>query len=410
MGDAVNHPFPLNERSTLQDVIRYLAGFSSAVQSASGRNLIQDVKPSGAALSTLNNAVANQYPLFTGPTSVALGTLTPAAIAFLAQSSAVFTAAGVGHSSGLVPDPGNTSHSPPWYLGDDAAFHALPASPGVFGAAGVSHSTGLVPDPGVTAHTPPWYLGDDAAFHQVFPSPTRAGDLIYWNGTTWVALAGNNSGTSFLQEDPSGNPSWGGIFTGVAPGLVPASGGGTANFLRADGTFAAVSNGRVLLNTLTGSAVTSLQDTTSFTGTYNDYEIVIDNVVAGTVAAFLQMQVQSGGTFQATGYSQLVWANRGSTTTNFTSGLTSTTSILLLPSTVGQPTTGAGLCMECRIYGVNQTTTPKPVRFTGVLDDTAYTVILGGGAWRGGNGAVTGVKFFMSSGPFTGTIKIYGLP
>src|SRR6185437_9732989 len=28
----------------------------------------------------------------------------------------------------------------------------------------------------------------------ILPTPTRAGDLLYWNGTTWVTLAGNNSG------------------------------------------------------------------------------------------------------------------------------------------------------------------------------------------------------------------------
>lgn len=40
------------------------------------------------------------------------------------------------------------------------------------------------------------------------PTPTRAGDVMYFNGTTWVALAGNNSGTKILQEDASGIPSW----------------------------------------------------------------------------------------------------------------------------------------------------------------------------------------------------------
>jgi hypothetical protein len=42
----------------------------------------------------------------------------------------------------------------------------------------------------------------------VAPTPTRAGDIIYWNGSAWVTLAGNNSGTQFLQENASGVPSW----------------------------------------------------------------------------------------------------------------------------------------------------------------------------------------------------------
>ncbi len=46
-----------------------------------------------------------------------------------------------------------------------------------------------------------------------FPAATRAGDLIYWNGTSWTNLSGNNSGTMNLQETSSGVPSW------VAPNL-----------------------------------------------------------------------------------------------------------------------------------------------------------------------------------------------
>lgn len=39
-------------------------------------------------------------------------------------------------------------------------------------------------------------------------APTRAGDIAYYNGTTWVTLAGNNSGTQFFTENASGVPSW----------------------------------------------------------------------------------------------------------------------------------------------------------------------------------------------------------
>lgn len=84
-----------------------------------------------------------------------------------------------------------------------------------FGPAGANHAPGLVPDPGSTTNSPVRILGDDAAFHTqasllpgVLPTPTRAGDLIYWNGSAWVTLAGNNSGTANLQETSAGVPSW----------------------------------------------------------------------------------------------------------------------------------------------------------------------------------------------------------
>ena len=42
----------------------------------------------------------------------------------------------------------------------------------------------------------------------ISPTPTRAGDVVYWNGSNWVTLAGNNSGTVFLSESSAGVPSW----------------------------------------------------------------------------------------------------------------------------------------------------------------------------------------------------------
>ena len=56
-------------------------------------------------------------------------------------------------------------------------------------------------------------FADNAVFANLiltfpFPLPTRAGDLAYYNGTTWVTLPGNNAGTLSLVENSSGVPSW----------------------------------------------------------------------------------------------------------------------------------------------------------------------------------------------------------
>lgn len=81
-----------------------------------------------------------------------------------------------------------------------------------FGASGVNHSVGLVPDPGSSAGTTK-FLREDGTWQtistsSVLPTPIRVGDMIYWNGSAWVTLAGNNSGTQFLQETSAGVPSW----------------------------------------------------------------------------------------------------------------------------------------------------------------------------------------------------------
>jgi hypothetical protein len=68
-----------------------------------------------------------------------------------------------------------------------------------------------------------------AAFDALGPTATRAGDIIYWNGTHYVTLAGNNSGTNVLTENASGVPSWSAPGTGTVTSITAGTGlsGGT---------------------------------------------------------------------------------------------------------------------------------------------------------------------------------------
>lgn len=79
------------------------------------------------------------------------------------------------------------------------------------------------------------------------PAGTLAGDLMYFNGTIWVKLAGNNSGTKVLQETSAGVPSW------------VASGVGVASFNGQTGAVVSYfpPQGRLTLQTLTPVMTTS---------------------------------------------------------------------------------------------------------------------------------------------------------
>lgn len=74
-----------------------------------------------------------------------------------------------------------------------------------------------------------------AGFDALAPTGSAAGDITYWNGTHYVNLAGNASGTKVLQETSSGVPSWvtgGGGGTGCVPSgsvnqILTDSGSGT---------------------------------------------------------------------------------------------------------------------------------------------------------------------------------------
>jgi hypothetical protein len=57
-------------------------------------------------------------------------------------------------------------------------------------------------------------------------TPTRAGDIIYWNGTNWTSLAGNNTGTQILSENSSGVPSWSSAGAGSVTSVQLSNGTG----------------------------------------------------------------------------------------------------------------------------------------------------------------------------------------
>jgi hypothetical protein len=66
------------------------------------------------------------------------------------------------------------------------------------------------------------------------PTPTRAGDIPYWNGSAWTTLAGNNSGTNCIQENASGVPSFascGGGGSGITIGTTTITSGTTTKVL-----------------------------------------------------------------------------------------------------------------------------------------------------------------------------------
>lgn len=76
-----------------------------------------------------------------------------------------------------------------------------------------------------------------AAIAALMPTPTRNGDLAFWNGSAWTAFAGNNVGTKTLQEDSGGNLSWvagafsldPSFFPGFLGGLILSNDVGTPN-------------------------------------------------------------------------------------------------------------------------------------------------------------------------------------
>jgi hypothetical protein len=89
-------------------------------------------------------------------------------------------------------------------------------TPGTYGTLGIGGG-------GTNAAT------QSGAANNIFPTPTRNGDLAWWNAgaAQWQTIPGNNSGTQTLQENSSGTPSWGTVAgSGTVIQQVNAAAGG----------------------------------------------------------------------------------------------------------------------------------------------------------------------------------------
>ena len=183
--------------------------------------------------------------------------------------------------------------------------------------------------------------------------------------------------------------------------------GGTSNqFVQGDGTFQ--TQGRKLLNTLTGSNSVSLTDTSSFTSTFYGYELVFENLVPVTNLVTGELQVHSGGSFQTTSYQAQELHADG---TNVVSA--SSTGFIGIGASGAISTAVAtfGLNGSIRVSNPTQTSAPKAWwgqfihMFTGPVPVLSHTV----GMWNS-TAAIDGFAFFFSTGNVSsGTIKVYGL-
>lgn len=225
------------------------------------------------------------------------------------------------------------------------------------------------------------------------------------------------------------------VFTSLLSGAVPASAGGTSNYLRADGLWSVpAASGMVLLNTLIvpNTGIDSLIDATSFTTDFVNYQIEFENVIP-TVASQLRIQVSidNGASYQDANYVSVAGPFGGSAIANQGSGAGFANAIYCCTTTVAA-NASYGLSGSCKIYDPLATSHRKRFvgltgfssvsatpsndlfsNFTGYFEGTA-------GAGTSGNQPISALKFQFGSllGPAvdvsghtfaSGKIRIYGV-
>ncbi len=209
-------------------------------------------------------------------------------------------------------------------------------------------------------------------------------------------------------------------FTSALKGLAPASGGGTANFLRADGTWAAA-GGMVLLTSGTVSSAATLDIVlTSYTA-YRAIKFVLESFIPATddVELWVRVSTNGGSSYDATGYSRVgVFQRDGNATPTAPFGYTSSsdTKIVIAGSTtagesVSNVAAESGAHCEVTLYDQTVSQWPRicasAVWFGGTVTDTLFGDFAGS---RETSQDTDAVRFLFETGNITsGKYAVYGL-
>lgn len=211
------------------------------------------------------------------------------------------------------------------------------------------------------------------------------GMVLLRSATSWTSLGPGTNGQLLQTQGAGANPRW--------------------------------VSGMTLLNTLSPNGVASTNDTSSFTTTYRNYLITLENVCPATNTTNLQVTVSTtGSAFISGGYISIAQSNVGGTLTTDTS-----TTVLLLSCT--RATTSVS---TTTLFGVSGWVFVNSAGIAGVgkqfygnlsYQSTASTALattsLANAEINGLQNlstALNGINFAFSSGNIaTGTIRIYGL-
>jgi hypothetical protein len=176
----------------------------------------------------------------------------------------------------------------------------------------------------------------------------------------------------------------------------------------------ASSGALILLSTVTASNSATVDIETTFDSTYGQYMLVMNNVDITASASDFWIQMKISGSY-VTGYSYYAAVEKTSASSATYQGATQTIAafngVKMLAGTDCSTTAGTSLNCVMYIHAPSDTTFQKQVEWIGKYINTsdvlAKTCGTGGNT---GTGALTGLRFYKTSGNITsGTFRLYGI-
>jgi hypothetical protein len=264
-------------------------------------------------------------------------------------------------------------------------------------------------------------------------TPT-AGGVTYGDGTTYANTAAGSAG-QVLVSNGSSAPAWGTAsaattatnLAGGSNGTIPyqsASGttqmlavGTAGQLLQTNGagapTWVTPASGLTLLSTVTASNSATVDLETTFSSTYDSYIIVFSNVAPSADTVSLRVLLKINGTYQTSGYNFHA-ARPDNTSGTYSAQGASAQSMIAITGGIAMnsraTTSGSTADMHLRINAPASTATIKSISWNGSMAGATNCVLFGSGQFVTSFEALTGVRFFYSSGNIlTGTFRLYGL-
>jgi hypothetical protein len=174
---------------------------------------------------------------------------------------------------------------------------------------------------------------------------------------------------------------------------------------------ATIGSSLVLLATQTTAGAATLDFTSSIDATYSEYLFVLSPIYSVTDGVTLQMKLSSdgGATWLAAGYDYALMLMGSGSATPGGAAAEAAAAINLTDATVSN-TVQRPLAGEVRLFSPSDGTRhPINVDLTHWTNAGHLQRVAGAAVYEGGNVALNGARFLMSSGNIIGTIYMYGV-